>query len=404
MLLEKGNGAPFAVCFLDLDNFKTVNDTLGHEAGDQLLVRVALRIKNTTRKGCFLARFGGDEFALLIPGHSQMEEAAICKRIVAELRKPFTINEHSVHIGTSIGLTRFPDDAQDVDSLMQNADVAMYSAKDGGRNRFHPFTPELAQTLQERQTLLADLRSALERKEIALEYQPKWCLRNNQVAGCEALLRWKRNGQAISPAHLVEVAECSGLILPLGDLIIEKAVTQMVSWTERLDLNGRMAINLSPRQLSDRAFTERFLRLINDAKVDPSRIEFEITETAMIENYDQTIQTIQELNQIGVEVSIDDFGTGYSSLSYLKSFPVSTLKIDQSLIVDLPHDPKAVAVAEAIMSLGHGLGLSVVAEGVELESQKEFLQKAGCDQIQGYLLSRSLTPCAFESWVKASKV
>ncbi|MFK7769520.1 MAG: putative bifunctional diguanylate cyclase/phosphodiesterase [Mariniblastus sp.] len=400
LLSHSDHTSPFAVCFLDLDHFKTVNDTLGHEAGDQLLVQVAQRIKNTTRNDCFLARFGGDEFALLVPELSAQEVAAIGKRIVSELRRPFTINGNSVYIGASIGMTRYPDDAVDANGLMQNADVAMYSAKDGGRNCFHPFTRELADSIKERQSLLEDLRESIEKKDIALEYQPKWCLHTDQIAGCEALLRWERNGKPVAPEHLIEVAECSGLILPLGDLIVEKAIQQLAQWKREFDLNGKMAINLSPRQLVDRHFTQRFQEFADKAGVLVESIELEITETAMMENFEEAFERIKELKQIGADIAIDDFGTGYSSLSYLKSFPVSTLKIDRSFISDLPDDSKAVAVANAVLSLSHGLGLNVVAEGVENERQRDFLIAAGCDQVQGFLYSPAMKPEEFAVWAK----
>ncbi len=400
---SQGSNSEFAVCFLDLDNFKTVNDTLGHEAGDQLLVAVANRIRNTTRNDCFLARFGGDEFALLIPNLTTQEVTSIGNRIVAKLREAFQINGHSVYVGASIGMTRYPDDADDVNGLMQNADVAMYSAKDGGRNRFHAFTSELADGIRERKELLEDLRTALDRRNIALEYQPKWSLKENRLSGCEALLRWERRGKTVSAAHLVEVAECSGLILPLGDLILEKAVHQLAQWKNNILQVGKMAINLSPRQLADRNFATRFQIMIETAGVSASSIEMEITETAMMENFSEAFMQIEELKKIGVSIAIDDFGTGYSSLSYLKTFPVSTLKIDRSFISDLPDDPKATAVAKAVLSLGHGLGLQVVAEGVETKSQFDFLTEAGCDQIQGYLLSHSLTPDQFENWANNAK-
>jgi len=403
ILANQEETRPFTVCFLDLDNFKTVNDSLGHDAGDQLLVQVSERIENTTRSDCFLARFGGDEFALLIPEYPPEAVATIGQRIISELSKPFMIKDNSVYIGASIGMTRYPDDAINVNSLMQNADVAMYSAKDAGRNCFQSFTQELADNLKERQLLLADLREAVEHKDIALEYQPKWCLKTNQIAGCEALLRWKRNGVPVSPAHLIEVAECSGLILPLGDLIVEKAVQQIAVWKRDYSLNGKMAINISPRQLVDREFTQRFQTIIDRAGVPAEFIELEITETAMMENFDEAFQRIQELQEIGVAIAIDDFGTGYSSLSYLKSFPVSTLKIDRSLISDLPDDSKAVAVANAVQSLSHGLGLKVVAEGVETERQKQFLLDAGCDMVQGYFFSPSLKPDEFIAWAEKAK-
>ncbi len=403
LLADSNGNTSFSICFLDLDNFKTVNDTLGHAAGDDLLAQVAERIQSTTREDSFLARFGGDEFAILCPGLTIADAAAVAERIVEVLNKPFVINDNSVYIGASIGMTQFPNDGSNVESLLQNADVAMYSAKDGGRNRFHQFTPQLAGEIRERQQLLDDLRVSLDEKSIALEYQPKWCLHEDRFAGLEVLLRWERDGDPVSASHLVEVAECSGLISPLGDLVIEVATRQIVQWQNELSLNEPIAINVSPQQLADPGFVARFLQIIERTGIAPSTIELEVTETAMIENFRVAFQRFAELQEIGVSIAIDDFGTGYSSLSYLKSLPVSTLKIDRMFVKDLPDDPKAVAVVEAILALGRGLELRVVAEGVETEEQRQFLATSGCDQMQGFLLSRSITPAKFPEWLADAK-
>ena len=395
------NQAPdetFAICFLDLDNFKTVNDTLGHEAGDQLLIQVADRIQHTTRDDCFLARFGGDEFALLVPRLPAETVARIADRIVAALQQPFAINENSVYVGASIGMTQFPEDGTDVNDLLQNADVAMYSAKERGRNCFHAFTPELGARLRERQALLNDIRSVVERGRVSLEYQPKWNISEKRVSGCEALLRWQRDGKPIPAGYLVEVAECSGLIQPLGELVMQQAIDQMAQWRKQRIVDGTIAVNISPRQISSRTFVDKFQRMAEQFDIPLSAIELEITETAVLDNLGEAFHQLEKLKEIGVSIAIDDFGTGYSSLSYLKSFPVSTLKIDRSFVQDLPHDSKAVAITKTILELGHGLGLQVVAEGVETMEQYCFLEAAGCDQIQGYLVSRSLSVERFPEW------
>ena len=398
LLKNAGGDTSFSVCFLDLDDFKTVNDTLGHEAGDQLLVQVAERIERTICRDSLLARFGGDEFALLVPDQCSEKVCEMALRVVAELKRPFTINENTVHIGASIGMTRFPEDATEVNHLFQNADVAMYSAKEDGRSCFRPFTPALASGIRERQSLLQDLRATLNRNEIGLEYQPKWCMREERIAGCEALLRWRRNGVVVPASTVVEAAECSGLIFKLGDLVIETAVRQMAAWKHELSLDGRIAINVSSRQLVDPGFVNRFLQIVESLGVTPEIVELEITETAMIKDFNKAFEHIRKLKSAGVSMAIDDFGTGYSSLSYLKSFPVSTLKIDRSFVKDLPGDSKAVAVAQAILSLSHGLGLKVVAEGVETLEQYDFLKEAGCDQAQGFLFGPALSVEKFEEW------
>jgi|GEM_PF-4036926 len=392
----------FAICFLDLDNFKTVNDTLGHEAGDQLLVQVADRIQSTIRDDCFLARFGGDEFALLVPRLATQTVSRIADRITDALEKPFELNDNSVYVGASIGMTQYPADGTDVNDLLQNADVAMYSAKERGRNCFHVFTPELGARVHERQALLDDIRKVVKQGEVSLEYQPKWCMKEQRVSGCEALLRWVRDGKPISAAHLVEAAECSGLIQPLGELVMQQAIDQMARWRKQRVVDGTIAVNISTQQISDRTFVDQFQSMVERYDIPHSAIELELTETAVMSNLGEAFRQLERLKEIGVSIAIDDFGTGYSSLSYLKSFPVSTLKIDRSFVKDLPHCDKAVALTKTILELGHGLGLQVVAEGVETMEQYCFLEAAGCDQIQGFLVSRSLSIDKFPEWAIAT--
>ena len=400
--IEEHRGGPpdrFAVCFLDLDDFKIVNDTLGHAAGDQLLVAVAGRIKGCVPRDCFLARFGGDEFALLIPENDEPTRIdRIANEVVSALNRPFMIGENRVYIGVSIGMTLCPDDATDVHQLLRNADVAMYHAKDAGKNTVRRFTPVLAAKIEASQTLLDDLRRAVINEELMLYYQPKICLKTGTLCGCEALVRWIRRGLPVSPADFIDVAEKSGLIIPLGDQILEMAMRQAKQWRESHVFDGSVAINLSPRQLADPHFIQRFRDLLVNTETKAEWFELEITENAMVDNLDVTRERMDELNEIGVKIAIDDFGTGYSSLNYLKTFPVATLKIDLSFVRDLPHDLRAVAIAKTVLSLGHGLGLSVVAEGVETVEQRNFLRDAGCDIMQGYLINKPLPVPEFTAW------
>ncbi len=397
---SRETNSQFGVCFLDLDDFKVVNDTLGHDAGDQLLIEVSERIKSCIFRDCFLSRFGGDEFALLIPESDDDEQRVdiVGEKVVQALNEPFDIGEHHVYIGVSIGKSMYPIDATDVNQLLRHADMAMYQAKDEGKNTIRGFSPELAAEMEARQKLVNELRMAISKKEVTIVYQPKRCLKTNQVTGCEALVRWTKDGIAVCPGEFIEVAEKSGLILPLGDQIIEMAMRQAKEWRDENSFNGRIAINLSPRQLNDPEFIGRFEELLECTDTRPEWFELEITENAMMENIECSLKLMEELNELGVKIAIDDFGTGYSSLNYLKTFPVSTLKIDLSFVRDLPGDPRAVAVAKTVLSLGHGLGIEVVAEGVETEAQKQFLEQAGCDVIQGYLVNRPLAPTEFIGW------
>lgn len=399
--VSRETNSQFGVCFLDLDDFKVVNDTLGHDAGDQLLIEVSERIKGCIFRDCFLSRFGGDEFALLIPEKAgERRISAVGEKVVRALNEPFDIGEHRVYIGVSIGKTMYPDDATDVNQLLRHADMAMYQAKDEGKNTIRGFSPELAAEIEARQNLVNELRVAIAKKEVTIVYQPKRSLKTNQVTGCEALVRWTKDGKAVCPGEFIDVAEKSGLIFPLGDQIIEMAMRQAKQWRDEHNFDGRIAINLSPRQLNDPEFIDRFEELLKCTDTRPDWFELEITENAMMENIECSLKLMEALNKLGVKIAIDDFGTGYSSLNYLKTFPVSTLKIDLSFVRDLPSDLKAVAVAKTVLSLGHGLGIEVVAEGVETEDQRRFLEQAGCDVIQGYLVNRPLSPTEFIEWHK----
>lgn len=390
----------FGVCFLDLDDFKIVNDTLGHDAGDQLLMAVAERIKGCIYRDCFLARFGGDEFALLIPEQGdEYRIGNIASKVVDVLNEPFPLGENNVYIGVSIGITMYPDDSTEVNQLLRHADVAMYHAKDEGKNTVRGFTPLLAAKIEANQRLLNQLRNAVANNDVTLAFQPKLCLKTNQLCGCEALVRWtKDDGIPESPGSFIDVAEKSGLILPLGDQIIEMSMRQAKAWHDSGEFVGTIAINLSPRQLCDPDFVGRFKELLKKTGAKPAWIELEITENAMMDSLESAMKLMDSLVEIGVKIAIDDFGTGYSSLNYLKSFPVSTLKIDLSFVRDLPDDPRAVAVAKTILSLGHGLGIDVVAEGVETEGQRKFLEESGCNSIQGFLVNRPLPADEFAAW------
>ena len=398
------NTVRFGVCFLDLDDFKIVNDTLGHDAGDQLLVEVSRRVKETLGPGCFMARFGGDEFALLIPEqiNSPLQALSCAKSVVESLSRPFSLAGHEVHIGVSVGTTIYPDHATDVESLMRHADVAMYKAKEEGKNKVTFFSTDLVEAVEKRQRILSELRTALETQKLSVVYQPKMCLKTNRITSSEALVRWTQpDGTVIPPSEFIPLAEDFGLINMLGQQVLQKVCIQARQWHEAGLLSGPIAVNLSPRQLKEPNFLQQLTDTLNNTGVAPSWIELEITENAVMEDVERSLKLMQKINQLGVRIAIDDFGTGYSSLSYIRDFPIKTLKIDTTFVRDLPTCKRAVAIAKTVLSLGHGLDLQVVAEGVETAEQLEFLRSIDCDFVQGYLINKPLPGLEFMNWMKS---
>ena len=401
---DVNNSVRFGVSFLDLDDFKIVNDTLGHDAGDQLLVEVSRRVKETLGPGCFMARFGGDEFALLIPEQINFPLQALtyAKSVVESLSRPFNLAGHEVHIGVSVGTTIYPDHATDVESLMRHADVAMYKAKDEGKNKVTFFSTDLVEAVEKRQRILSELRMALEAQELSVVYQPKMCLKTNRITSSEALVRWTQSdGTAISPGEFIPLAEDFGLINLLGHQVLQKVCIQAREWHDAGVLSGPIAVNLSPRQLKEPNFLKQLTDTLHSTGVEPHWIELEITENAMMEDVERSLKLMQKINQLGVRIAIDDFGTGYSSLSYIRDFPIKTLKIDTTFVRDLPTCTRAAAIAKTVLSLGHGLNLQVVAEGVETAEQLDFLRSVGCDFVQGYLISKPLPGIEFVKWLKS---
>lgn len=394
----------FGVSFLDLDDFKIVNDTLGHDAGDNLLVEVSCRVKETLGPDCFMARFGGDEFALLIPEQMgcELQANACAEAVVEALSKPFSLAGHEVHIGVSVGTTIYPDHATDVESLMRHADVAMYKAKDEGKNKVTFFSTDLVEVVEKRQRLLSELRVALDRGDLTVVYQPKLCLKTNRVTSSEALVRWtKEDGTVVSPAEFIPLAEDFGLINLLGQQVLESVCRQAREWFDAGVLSGPIAVNLSPRQLKEPNFFDHLIQTLDSHGCQPNWLELEITENAVMEDVDRALALMHRINELGVSIAMDDFGTGYSSLSYIRDFPIRTLKIDTTFVKDLPTCSRAVAIAKTVLSLGHGLDLNVVAEGVETMSQLEFLRASGCDMVQGYLINRPMQGQEFLHWLRS---
>ncbi len=397
------SGHKIAVLFLDLDRFKDINDSLGHSVGDQLLKIVAERIRRCIREGDTLSRFGGDEFTLLVPKIDSVEDAAkIAQKILETVKIPMTVNERELVATASIGVSFYPNDGLDAETLVRNADTAMYRAKDSGRDNYHLYAPAMNARALERLALENMLRKAITNKELVLHYQPLIDTNSRSIIGVEALVRWHHPELGLlSPAHFISVAEISGLIIPIGEWIIDTALRQLKAWHRRIGPDLRMSINLSARQFQQQDLVDQIRTAIDEHGVPAPSIELEITESNAMQNAENTIRTLRELKNIGVRIAMDDFGTGYSSLNYLKRFPIDTLKLDQSFVQGVLTDPSDAAIVSAVISMAHSLDLEVVAEGVETEAQLEFLQKQRCDRIQGYYFSAPLAPEEMEPFLVA---
>lgn len=381
-----------AVMLLDLDRFKVVNDSLGHGTGDSLLKVVADRLSACARPGDTVARLGGDEFVVVMADVAQENDVAhLVRKVLDVLAQDIRVMGHDVVATASLGIALYPRDGEEAETLLKHADVAMYRAKEMGRNSFQFYTPEMnARTLQ-RLELEGLLRRALERNELVLLYQPKVELEHGRVVGAEALIRWRhpRLGM-VSPAEFIPLAEETGLIVPIGDWVIQEACKQLRKWQDEGMAAIGVAVNLSARQFGQEDLPKVVAQALRLSGVDARCLELELTESAVMKEPQRAVTTLIELKRIGVRLSLDDFGTGYSSLNYLKRFPIDALKIDQSFVRDIPADPDDAAIAVAVISLAHGLRLGVVAEGVETEEQLAFLRRHGCDEMQGYYFSRPL--------------
>jgi diguanylate cyclase (GGDEF)-like protein len=385
-------GTQLAILFMDLNRFKVINDSLGQEVGDVLLCRVADRLRTQSRRGDTVARMGGDEFAVLIEDHEDLVDISACaQRLVEHLSAPYMLGRKECRVTLSIGIGVFPGDGADSQRLLKAADVAMYRAKETGRNNYLFYSPAMNVHTAERLQLESDLAHALERGEFLLHYQPRVETTTGLITGTEALLRWNHPLRGlIPPLEFIPLAEETGLIVPIGEWVLATACARNKAWQDHRRSQLTVAVNLSARQFSDPSLLAKLTRIISASGLDPSSLELEITESTVMSDGDCAVAVLLELKSIGVQIAIDDFGTGYSSLAYLKRFPIDTLKVDRSFIRDIPGNSGDRNITQAIIVMAHSLKLKVVAEGVETEGQLKFLRTQRCDAVQGYLLYRPL--------------
>jgi len=392
MARSQRHGHMGAVLFLDVDHFKTINDSLGHRVGDKLLQSVSLRLLGRLRDEDTVARIGGDEFVALIPeiGDASGTAVANSQQVALEMlglfRQPFTIEGHELHLSASIGVTLFPLGQQDPEALLQQADVAMYSAKESGRDNTQLFLPSMQAAVDERLKIERGLRHALAHGGLELYYQPQ-VADDGKLIGAEALARWRHPEYGlVSPAQFICIAEETGLIYQLGDWVLRRACADLAELSVDTDL--RISVNISPKQFREAGFVERVTSIVADTGAPPERLTLEITESVVIDNIEQTVERMHALKALGISFSVDDFGTGHSSLAYLKRLPLDTLKIDQSFVRDIGTDPNDAVIVETIIVMARHLGMDVIAEGVETNEALTFLRSRGCRKFQGYLFGR----------------
>lgn len=385
-------GYYLALVFIDLDNFKFINDSMGHAAGDELLQEIAARLAACLRSPDTVARLGGDEFVLVINDHYRTNSIiSLLKRVLQEIGRPIVLSGREFHVGASLGVAIYPNDGDDAQLLLKHADVAMYAAKDRGRNNFQFFTKELNRVADERLNLEAAMRVALENQSFSVHYQPKVDHRR-RIVGVEALARWFHpNLGTVGPDRFIPVAEETGMILPLTRLILRQAFAAARRWNLQREKPLSIAVNLSPQLFLSDDIVAQVAELLREADLPPCQVELEITESVFMGDSEHAVAVLSDFKALGVSLAMDDFGTGYSSLSYLRRFPLDIIKIDRSLVTGIEHEEEVAMIARAAISLGKSLRKTVVAEGVENQAQFEFLRYQGCDEFQGYLLSRPIS-------------
>jgi diguanylate cyclase (GGDEF)-like protein/PAS domain S-box-containing protein len=385
-----GNNQILGVVLLDLDHFKVINDSLGHQAGDALLQAVAERLRDTVGKENILARFGGDEFVLIIPNVSSIDMVhELCDFILDVMKEPFWINKQRFTISPSIGICLHPEHGSDMNNLIKNADLAMYHSKEKGRNCYSLFVPNMKVHAMVRMDMEINLRQALEKQEFVLHYQPKMNLKTGRISGMEALIRWKSDeNKLLYPDTFISIAEESGLIVPIGEWVLRKACSECKMWHDAGFDELTVSVNISPAQFQKQNLEEVISVILSETGLPPRALELELTESTVMKEPELAAKILKNLKSLGISISIDDFGTGFSSLSYLKNFPIDTLKIDKSFIMNLGYDEENSAIVTAVIALAHILKLKVVAEGVETFDQLDFLQLGACDLAQGFYISK----------------
>ncbi len=395
--------AGVAVMYVDLDRFKVVNDTLGHTIGDRLLQVVSRRLRDVLRADDTIARLGGDEFAVILPEIARAEDAgSVGRKLIGALREPITVEGHELHVTASAGISLFPSDGTDVETLLKHADAALYRSKDLGRNTVNLFASSMNRRYTERLELELSLHRALDRQELSLVYQPVCDRDTRTVRAFEALVRWNRPGHGVvNPAEFIHLAEETRLILPMGDWILRTACAQLREWRRHGLRDFHMSVNLSPHQLAQPHFIHFVHDTLEANGLTPSDLELEITEGAALQNLEWTLSVLDQLRTLGVHIAVDDFGTGQSSLAYLKRLPLTTLKIDREFLRDVPTNAADAAIFASIVQLGHSLGLYVIAEGIETAADRRLVEEQRCDGMQGYLFSRPMPAAAVASWLRA---
>ena len=384
--LAQRHGKKVALMYLDVDNFKHINDSLGHAIGDLLLQSVAQRLLTCVRLSDTVSRQGGDEFVVMLPEAADVLDAAhTAKKLIAAVAKPHLVADHQLHVTLSIGISLYPDDGKDVETVLRNADIAMYQAKKSGRNNYKLFTPEMNVRAVARQSIEQALHRALKESEFVLHYQPKVNLETGAITGAEALIRWQRTAhRLVAPTQFIGIAEECGLIQPIGKWVLREACRQTQAWLQAgLDF-GQIAVNVSPVEFHGKDFLGGIRAILAETGLDPHRLELELTESDMMQDMEQTMAILHALKELGIQIAVDDFGTGYSSLSYLHRFPIDTLKIDRSFVQDSDGEP----IVSAVIAMGTSLKQRIVAEGIETKKQLAFLQSQHCAEGQGFYFSR----------------
>jgi len=390
-----------AFLYLDLDNFKTINDSLGHAVGDVLLTMVAARLRRSVRDTDTISRQGGDEFLIMLTDLPEVDAATpVVQKLMEQFQVPFEIDGRELMTSISVGIAVYPDDGKDFDALLRKTDTAMYRAKDGGRNAYRFFDPHMNVEAVEHLSMRNGLRFAAERGELVLHYQPQIDLNTGKIVGAEALIRWNHPQLGmVMPGRFIPVAEESGLIVPIGEWVLREACRQAAAWRKAGGTGMVVAVNMSAVQFTRGGLDRSVIAALDEAGIDPSMLELEVTESILIRDTEATLATVKRLKLLGVRLSIDDFGTGYSSLSYLKRFEVDKLKIDQSFIRDLANDPEDAAIVRSIIQMARSLGLRTTAEGVEHEALLNYLRTYQCDEAQGYHFGRPMPAESFADYL-----